>query len=108
MKKNKFHNMAWLFFEDILKDTPDCWTEEKKESSSQASEAPRFRCTILNAVKVAHPAMDDMGVHAEIVVEEFIVPKVAAGTWAGEAFGPGSEKLWYEYGKDMGSESPLR
>ena len=100
--------MAWLFFEDILKNKPDCWTEEKKEGSSQASETPKFRASILNAVKIAHPAMDDMGVHAEIVVDEFIVPKVAAGTWAGEAFGPGSQKLWEQYGTDMGSESRLR
>ena len=108
MKKKKFNNMAWLFFEDILKNKADCWTEEKKEGSSQASEVPKFRASIFDALKVSHPAMDDKDVHADILVEHRVVPQVAAGIWAGEAFGPGQEKLWNEYGHDMGSESSLR
>ena len=108
MKKNKFNNMAWLFVEDIVKDNEDCWTEEKKEGSSKASEVPKFRASMMDAIKVSHPAMDEKDVHAEILVEQRIMPQVAAGTWAGEAFGPGQEKLWNEYGQDMGSGSSLR
>ena len=108
MKKKTFSNMAWQFFEDMLKQTPECLTEEVQVGSSQPSEGPQFPGNILNAVKSTHPAMTDMAAHAEIVVEQSIVPKVADGTWAGEAFGPGSDSLWHQYGQDMGSESRLR
>ena len=108
MRKKRFRNMAWLFFEDILKEDSDCWTEEKEESESQATTVPTFRANIKDAVKVAHPGMEPIHMHAEIVVEQSIVPKVADGTWAGEAFGEGQHKLWNEYGHDMGSETSLR
>ena len=108
MEKKRFRNMAWLFFEDILKEDRDCWTEEKKESKREATVVPKFRANIKDALKVTHPGMCPKEIHAEIVVEEKIMPKVADGTWAGEAFGPNQDKLWYEYGHDMGSETSLR
>ena len=108
MGKKTFENMAWQFYVDMLKQTPACLTEEE-HLGSQPSEPPRFIGTIMNAVKSMDPGLTDMCAHAEIAVEQQIVPKVADGTWAGEAFAEaGADHLWNEYGQDMGSESRLR
>ena len=106
MKKKTFFHMAWQFFVDMLKKTPECLTEAVQRSS-QPSEAPQASCSLINAVRSIHPAMTDMEAHAEVAVEQEVVPKVTDGTWAGEAFGPAADHLWHQYGKDMGSTSRL-
>ena len=107
MKKKTFFNMAWEVFEDMLKQTPECLTEEV-QMGSQPSEAQNCLDKIMKAVRSTNAALTHSEAHAEIVVDQMVVPKVAGGIWAGEAFGPNADNLWHQYGQDMWSESRLR
>ena len=107
MKKNTFYNMAWEFYADMLKQTPECLTEEV-QMGSQPSEAQKCLDKVMKAVRSTNAALTLSEAHAEIVVDQMVVPKVADGIWAGEAFGPNANNLWHQYGQDMWSESRLR
>ena len=107
MKKNKFYNMAWEFYADMLKQTPECLTEGV-QMGTQPSEAQNCLDKVMKAVRSTNAALTHSEAHAEIVVDQMVVPKVADGIWAGEAFGPNADNLWHQYGQDMWSESRLR